>query len=126
MINVLLYVWQLPQHILALILLWVFRRRVTSIYRYEHVTVYRLSGTGWGVSLGRYVFLDVWYSDLSVMHETGHSVQSRYLGPLYLIVVGVPSIAMNILTRIGILDANRYYDRWPENWADRLGGINRR
>jgi hypothetical protein len=32
---------------------------------------------------------------------------------------------MNLMTLWGILDAEKYYQRWPESWADKLGGVNR-
>ena len=62
-------------------------------------------------------------------HEYGHSLQSRMLGPLYLAIVGVSSEA-----RVAYAFAHRrftgrrwerYYDGFPERWADLLGGVDR-
>jgi hypothetical protein len=44
-------------------------------------------------------------------------------GPLYLIVVGLPSIIQNILGKLGIISDLNYYKRYPENWANKLVGI---
>lgn len=115
--------WQLPQHLLATLVI-----RVTgAVKASEHkgASVY-LTHFLPGISLGEYIILRRGASRRTVLHEYGHTVQSRMLGPLYLLVVGIPSLSMNLLTRAGVLRADRYYDRWPENWADRLGGVERR
>lgn len=91
-----------------------------------------------GVSLGAFIFhadqsLYAKYNYpnptieviLTTLHEYGHSRQSLYLGPLYFIVIGIPSLFFNILTRLKILPHNTYYTRFPENWADQLGGVRR-
>jgi hypothetical protein len=39
------------------------------------------------------------------------------------LVVGLPSIVMNILTRLGVLKNENYYKRWPESWADEIAEI---
>lgn len=119
------WLWQLPQHLLALALITVYRKRA-AVEAYRGSTVYWILGGGFGVSLGQYIFLDVCRkTSKSLPHEYGHSRQSLLLGPLYLIVVGLPSITMNILSRLRVLRADRYYKRWPESWADRLGGVTR-
>jgi hypothetical protein len=52
------------------------------------------------------------------------------LGPLYLLVIGVPSslragyAAARYLVTKEPWDG--YYDGFPENWADRLGGVRSR
>ena len=84
-----------------------------------------------GVSLGKYIIFGGQHSIISVYHEEGHQKQSLYLGWLYLIVVGLPSFAGNIYDRIAHRNWNPkarikwYYNRFPENWADKLGGVQR-
>lgn len=86
-----------------------------------------------GVSLGDYIILDnhgVVNSD-TVYHEYGHSIQSRYLGPVYLIVIGLPSLIGNIWDRVAhtkwsIAQRVKWYYNQPwEKGADKLGGVNR-
>jgi len=125
-LKVLYYLWQLPQHLLALILIYIYKPRIRESYR--HKTVYRLWGSGWGISLGNYIILDTRHTELTVKHEYGHSLQSLMLGPLYLILVGIPSITMNILSTILFKLGKpkmlqNYYKRWPESWADKLGEV---
>lgn len=105
----------------------------------EQVKVYFTNNCfGCGVSLGDYIILDYksyypyrLYSSVrnTVKHEHGHQVQSRILGPLYLILVGISSaIFNNLWDRIAHRKwpaAKRtkwYYSRYPEKWADKLGG----
>jgi len=125
------YTWELPQTLLGEILLIVgkFYSAKWESYDYENVRVHR-SDIRWGVSLGRHILLGNRYGDDTVKHEFGHTQQSLYLGPVYLIVVGLPSITMNIISQLdykygkGEFSRN-YYNRWPENWADKLGGVER-
>ena len=87
-----------------------------------------------GVSLAVFILLpDNNNGDDTVRHEHGHSVQSSYLGWLYLPVVGVYSaVFCNLWQRFTQKDRNRfdrhywyYITRWTERWADRLGGVDR-
>ncbi|MCE5255368.1 MAG: hypothetical protein LLF89_00810 [Spirochaetaceae bacterium] len=131
--RILLYLWQLPQHLLALLILCICQRKIAAAGNadtYKTSRIYRLEGTDWGISLGRYIIISTRHGDMTIRHEYGHSRQSLYLGPAYLIVVGLPSLAMNLVSRAllnrgrGKMQAN-YYRRWPESWADRLGHVER-
>jgi len=127
------YFWQLPQNILGLVLILIFRGKYQ--YDYNDRKVYYVSGD-FAMSLGMYILVSrKWMAnynenyleaiDRLLAHEYGHCRQSMYLGWLYLIVVGIPSFAMN---RISVHNRNfskNYYNRWPENWADKLGGVQR-
>ena len=59
-------------------------------------------------------------------HEYGHTIQSNFLGPLFLIIIGLPSIIW-----AGCFDRYRrkhnisYYQFYTEKWADALGGVKR-
>lgn len=127
-ITVILYIWQLPQHLLALILIALWKPHSKSVY--EGRSVYRISFPGIGVSLGNYIFLDDAYGNITVKHEYGHTRQSLMLGLLYLPVIGFASaVCNNLWDRIfhrhwSAGDRRRwYYCRFPEAWADRLGGV---
>lgn len=98
---------------------------------HEGVPIYVSSWFPGGIALGEQILLnDLWVRYPVVYHQTskheyGHIRQSRMLGPLYLIVVGLPSITFASLTALRILKSKDYYKRYPENWADRLGGVDR-
>jgi hypothetical protein len=128
-----LFVWELPQIVLGL-LVWVvmkYKKRIVTIEPERYRIFVETPDTG--VSLGWFVY---WtpagnrFTHLTNdcrMHEYGHAKQSTLLGPLYLVVVGIPSL-MRVLYRkwyykkYGIKWEN-YYKGFPENWADRLGGV---
>lgn len=116
------YLWQLPQHLLALLLIKIVgaekeRQYLTSVV-YRHSKLF-------GVSLGKYIIVSAHHKDKTIKHEYGHSIQSLRYGPFYLLIIGLPSFTMNVLTLFGILDPRGYYKRWPESKADKLGGVKR-
>ena len=133
--RILSLAWEAPQTALGVAMLGVeaARRRIVQLEVEDGRLVVESRGTG--VSLGHVVFWSRensrWH-DLDLRnraHELGHTRQSRLLGPLYLPVVGLPSIsraayALAYREMTG-QQWNRYYDGYPEKWADRLGGVQR-
>ena len=123
-IEILLYLWQLPQNLVGLLLILVLRPE--EKYNYEGATLCYASRMRGGISLGRYIIMrDVFkdYRGRDEQHELGHCRQSLFLGPLYLAVIGVPSILWAAWWNE---DRNRsYYSFYTEAWADYLGGVNR-
>jgi len=61
----------------------------------------------------------------NLKHEFGHSIQSKYFGPVYLLVIGIPSALRVIYSKIYYSFRKRewtkYYRGYPEKWADSLG-----
>lgn len=122
--NVLLYVWQLPQNLLGLLVILFTGAKRKSCY---WITL----KYSFGVSLGKYIIFGGYPFEDSIKHEQGHQKQSLYLGWLYLLIVGLPSFIGNIYDRVAhrkwsVIDrVTWYYNRFPENWADKLGGVKR-
>lgn len=79
------------------------------------------------VSLGNFVFISKYTKnrDFTVKHELGHTIQSKYLGPLYLFVIGIPSILWVIVRRMVPILRKRYsyYDFYTESSANKLMNI---
>lgn len=117
--------WQLPQHILGKIILLCNKSKVLHCSEYRGIEVIVVENTTWAIGLGTMIIVSTSMSEETIKHEYGHCRQSLYLGWLYLLVVGIPSITFNILTRLKVLKPESYYTRYPENWADRLGGVER-
>ena len=81
---------------------------------------------GSGVSLGKFIFVSKNAPETTVKHEYGHYLQGLRLGWLYLFVVGIPSILWAAFGgRYRRKKGVSYYSKYPENWADRLGGVER-
>lgn len=122
--NLILFIWQLPQHIVALIYfgyLVMMCKDLGIDSRYKQATVIPCIMRG-AVTLGNYVFvgLNSEYRK-TVKHELGHTIQSKILGPLYLIVIGIPSITYCGLRRIfPSLRKKNYYDFFSEKSANYL------
>lgn len=80
-----------------------------------------------GVSLGQYLFVHREADDLLVRHELGHSRQSLLLGPIYLVIVGLPSLIWAGLFPFAqrLNPSIDYFGFFTESWANRLAGITR-
>lgn len=123
--KILLYVWQLPQNLLGLLVFCVFRR-ASYDFEYGDAVVRVNEHFPGGISLGRYIVLRS-VQPWNVEHEYGHCRQSRRWGWLYLPVPGLVSITHNMLCRLKkkLNIPYDYYSVWPENQADKLGSVER-
>jgi len=66
---------------------------------------------------------DKWFTSVK-SHEYGHTIQSLILGPLYLLIIGIPSmIWCNNPKYIKLREEKgiSYYDFYPEKWANLFG-----
>lgn len=121
--RVLRYIWELPQNLLGLLLRAIYKGTDSE---YEGAVVRRSQKMQGGISLGRYIIVSRYASRKTVMHEYGHCRQSLYLGPLYLLVVGLPSIIWaGLYGRVFKQTENGYYRFITERWADKLGNVKR-
>lgn len=122
--NLILFIWQLPQHLLAILYIGYLVMMCKDLgvdSRYKQAIVIPCVMKG-AVTLGCYVFvgLNSEYRK-TVKHELGHTIQSKILGPLYLIVIGIPSITYCGLRRIfPSLRKKNYYNFYTEKWANNL------
>lgn len=122
--NLILFIWQLPQHLLAILYIGYLVMMCKDLgvdSRYKQAIVIPCVMRG-AVTLGCYVFvgLNSEYRK-TVKHELGHTIQSKILGPLYLIVIGIPSITYCSLRRIfPSLRKKNYYDFYTEKLANYL------
>lgn len=128
------WTWGLPQSLLGLALLLFLGRQRRAWYRLALLTAFERGrfpfAQAGGVSLGMFIFAAQGKGGRPdpglVAHEYGHTLQSLLLGPLYLPLVGLPSVLW--LLRYGRRRADyaargvAYTDRYPENWAERWGG----
>ncbi len=83
------------------------------------------------MSLGSFIFWSnsnnavIFINANNIEHEYGHSIQSLFFGPLYLVIIGLPSILKVIYGSIFFAIRKRkwqnYYKGYPEKWADELG-----
>lgn len=111
--------WGLFQSLPGLILMLSTRKNCRHYwYRGSYVTHWKHPG---GISLGMFIFIS---NDSLLVHEYGHSIQSLILGPLYLLVIGLPSLLWaNSHWCIRHRQKNHlpYSFLYTERWADSLG-----
>ena len=114
------WTWGFPQSLVGLIVYLINRNKPHETYRGCIVTRWGNRG-----SLGVGMFLFLGCDDPQVrVHEFGHSVQSLILGPLFLPIMGIPSILWCNLPRCRKLRKEKgisYYRFYPESTASRLG-----
>lgn len=121
LLFILLFIWQLPQNIVALVML-PFLGKLKLISYKKFCFAFKASNMSGGISLGTFAFLSPYSAKkvATVMHEQeGHTVDSKIWGPLYLFVIGIPSIMWAWLG-----DDNKcYYDFYTERWANEHAGL---
>jgi len=128
--------WGLLQTILGLIVFLTHYKDKHYSYHGAVVTVWENKSS---VSLGMFIFVtDEPYfiekfkgkipaEELSyrlLVHEYGHTIQSLILGPLYLILIGIPSTAWGFLPNMNKKrrdEKSSYFEFFTEKWANGLG-----
>ena len=82
--------WGLPQTFIGFLMFIKYRKAPHHMFKGSIVTNWPKKG---GVSLGLFTFVEdrLGRQEEVQNHEYGHTIQSLILGPLYLIVVGIPS-----------------------------------
>ncbi len=133
-ISILLYIWQLPQNIAGLIM----RANIMSNGGRKYCSQIKVNGKEkdvWftyfppfpgGITLGEYIILGGRFDEDDVRHEYGHVRQSRMLGWLYLIVIGLPSLWHAVWHDKLWLRSREYAHFWTERWAEWLGEVKKK
>jgi hypothetical protein len=118
--------WELPQQLLGFLVglyLWMRGTLNRSDHSFKGVLYIGTSsfGPGCGISLGNIVIHGP-YSDWALkQHEFGHCIQSRVLGPFYLLLIGIPSLMWATARRYGYFRKADYDAFFIERSATKLG-----
>jgi len=127
---VLQWSWGIVQNLVGLIIFLMNIRQRHSYYKGTIVTTW--NNEEYCMGMGMFIFMSRQCADgpgkesfeRLKIHEYGHTVQSVLLGPLYLIVIGIPSC---LWARLPVFKQYRknhnisYYSFYPEKWANYLG-----
>ena len=133
LVNIIMYLWQLPQNIIGVIVFYIYATFSDVIVIDEGTSVSVYTSIKGGLSLGAFNFLQRGYYrnpskyvTKTILHTEGHRKQSRILGPLYLLVIGLPSVIWEALRTCFKYFRNKdYYSFFTEKWADKLAGVER-
>lgn len=120
--TILMFFHQLPQTLLGLFLTFYYKGEIVQ-WKINGliVTVIFTKKISGSVSLGQLVFVNENAGMNTVHHEFGHCIQSQYLGWLYLIVIGLPSIIWAFIhTYCKWFQKWSYYSFYTEKWANKL------
>lgn len=112
--------WGLPQTVLGLILFLINIRKKHYFFKGAVATEWHRSS---GISLGLFIFVpgesDKYTKEKLLYHEYGHTIQSIILGPLYLMVIGIPSLVwFNVFKYKNLKFYTKFY---TEAWAESIG-----
>jgi len=116
--------WGLPQTLLGLVIFLINRRCPHGFYLGVVDTRWKSRG---GMSLGLFIFTPPEEDSRSQpvrIHEYGHTFQALLLGPLYLVIVGIPSYLwanLPVFIRMRREKKIPYTSLFVESWASRLG-----
>lgn len=113
--------WGLPQNVLGLMLCLALRGpRQRHRFRAAFVTEWSINA---GFTTGMFIFVPRGCPRQLLLHEYGHTLQSLILGPLYLPVIALPSLAWAGIPRFRRFRARynySYYRLYCERWANVL------
>ena len=132
-LNMVKWIWQFPQNLCGIVYRTCLKDRLIASITNDYIKgveaeAYLKKSKG-SITLGKYIFIYQNYRDVTdtIRHECGHVKQSLILGPLYLIVIGIPSILHAALNNyIGCCKKHKkgYYHFYTESWANKLMDIN--
>jgi len=117
------WTWGLAQSALGLVLFVLLGRGGVRQFNGAAVRSWNMKGS---VSLGMFILMDRSHSDRVLVHEFGHTIQSLILGPLYLFVIGIPSLMwawLPIFERFRRKSGKTYYWLYCERWANYSGEL---
>ena len=124
------WTWGLPQNLLGGILaagLLIARPEFAHDLRFFHGALVVRWPLRSSMALGIFIFFGQTGhpdADAILVHEYGHTIQSCILGPLYLPVIGLPSLIWAwwpSLRRDRAAGKRNYFTFYTEKWANRCG-----
>jgi len=116
---------------MGLVLFFVFITKPHYWYKSSVVTVdaaFKSTKIKGGVALGLFIFttFEIEKEQIAgnslIQHEYGHVMQSSLLGPLFLLIIGMPSLIWARLFAAWREKHNKGYSSfYTESWADKWG-----
>ncbi|MBC7412584.1 MAG: hypothetical protein H7331_09050 [Bacteroidia bacterium] len=120
-----LFIWQLPQLVIGYIYyICIPKTKIATVNNNTIIYTTTMQANA-GMSLGKYVFVGAKSNRATVLHELGHTIQSKYYGWFYLFLIGIPSLIRAIVFKYkwkrGNWYTKNYYAVWFERQASLLG-----
>ena len=126
MYTLIQFTWGILQNLVGLVMFLVCKMLGYKSKKYKNAIATKWNNKYGSVSLGMFLFVTDDEDEELVAHEYGHSLQSIFLGPLFLFVIGLPSVCWaafgdNYREKHG----KTYYDFYTEKWSNELVGLDR-
>lgn len=124
--RILQWIWGFPQTFLGFLLYRMHPKQPQRVYHGCKVLFWEKPTS---ISLGMYLLVNQYhYTEDSqlLVHEFGHSILSLLLGPMYLLIIGIPSLLWGVLPRAIRFREEKevsYYAFFTEKIASWLGRI---
>ena len=118
MAEVLRAIWEFPQFILSLLILPFSDRKTVRRVGAVRIISWKYSS---GLSLGLLAFVPRYADSAIIRHEYGHTRASLCTGPLYLLIIGIPSFLWAVLKSAGLFRNKDYFSFYTERWAEKEG-----
>lgn len=121
------WTWGLPQNLVGLFFYLYYRRKGCAHFRYQGAFGVVWTQRSGSMSMGSFLFMHPSWTPADralLAHEYGHTIQSLFFGPFYLLMVGLPSLLWAGLPRFQRFrrETRRgYYTVFPEKQASSLG-----
>lgn len=118
--------WGILQTFVGAMLLLIVSSKIAEhvLYRKASASTVLQTKLRGAISLGAFIICFYMPDERTFKHEFGHCIQSLILGPLYLLIIGLPSLIW-----CGCFEKYRqkynvsYYAFYTEKWANKLGGV---
>lgn len=123
------WTWALPVNLIGLIGFIIFAKiKKCRHERFYNATITYVPGNWGGISFGTFIFMnpdkpDNWIYNTKI-HEYGHTFQALLLGPVWFLVIAIPSfIWCNFKPCVEYRKKNNvsYYKLYCEGWANSWG-----
>lgn len=121
------FTWELPQTTLGLLLALIYAHAGNDTTHAMHKGINYIHSNAFpsnaGISLGSFIITGTSPTESLIVHEFGHTIQSRRLGPFYLLLIGLPSLFWAAMHKNipAIKSRYPYFGFFVEKQADKLG-----
>lgn len=121
------WTWGLPVNLVGFIIYLICKLLGRKSEKFGHAWITYLPWNQGGLSMGLFIFMKADHPDKTWtyntrIHEYGHTWQCLLLGPLYYIVIAIPSaVWCNFFEGYRRKNKVSYYVFYPEKWANAWG-----
>lgn len=121
--SIVLFIWQLPQNLVGLCMMPFMGKMERIDYR-NHCLGLKCKNMRGGISLGSFAFLSrakANHPEIIAHEMDGHTIDSKIFGPLYLLIIGLPSLFWAQFRNEK--KHPDYYEFWTERRANNFAGV---